>query len=51
MLNTIHHSGIEGYIIKNIKNQIDFALQVRRNFDKLTVNTVSVSDAETKRSS
>ncbi|XP_011614855.1 glomulin, FKBP associated protein a [Takifugu rubripes] len=27
MLNTVHHSGIEGYIIKNIKNQIDFALQ------------------------
>ncbi|XP_072220473.1 glomulin, FKBP associated protein a isoform X2 [Leuresthes tenuis] len=27
MLRTSHHSGVEGYIIKNIKNQIDFSLQ------------------------
>nr|XP_046264324.1 glomulin, FKBP associated protein a [Scatophagus argus]XP_046264325.1 glomulin, FKBP associated protein a [Scatophagus argus] len=27
MLKTSNHSGVEGYIIKNIKNQIDFALQ------------------------
>lgn len=27
MLKTSHHSGVEGYIIKNIKNQIDFALR------------------------
>ncbi|CAJ1071878.1 glomulin%2C FKBP associated protein a isoform X1 [Xyrichtys novacula] len=27
MLNVSHHSGVEGYIIKNIKNQIDHALQ------------------------
>ena len=28
MLKTSKHSGLEGYIIKNIKNQINFALQV-----------------------
>lgn len=27
MLKTSHHSGVEGYIIKNIKNQIDSALK------------------------
>ncbi|CAB1317766.1 unnamed protein product [Coregonus sp. 'balchen'] len=27
MLKTSHHAGVEGYIIKNIKNQIDFALK------------------------
>lgn len=27
MLKTSNHSGVEGYIIKNIKNQIDFALR------------------------
>ncbi|XP_068593671.1 glomulin, FKBP associated protein a isoform X1 [Cebidichthys violaceus] len=27
MLNTSHHSGVEGYVIKNIKNQIEIALQ------------------------
>lgn len=27
MLKTSNHSGVEGYVIKNIKNQIDFALQ------------------------
>ncbi|XP_008277513.1 glomulin, FKBP associated protein a [Stegastes partitus] len=27
MLKTSHHSGVEGYIIKNIRNQIDAALQ------------------------
>ncbi|XP_075953584.1 glomulin, FKBP associated protein a isoform X1 [Anarhichas minor] len=27
MLNTSHHSGVEGYVIKNIKIQIDSALQ------------------------
>ncbi|KAM4551435.1 glomulin, FKBP associated protein a isoform 1-T2 [Odontesthes bonariensis] len=27
MLRTSHHSGVEGFIIKNIKNQINFALQ------------------------
>ncbi|KAF7669805.1 hypothetical protein LDENG_00124120 [Lucifuga dentata] len=27
MLKTSKHSGVEGYIIKNIKNQIDFSLQ------------------------
>ncbi|KAM9719740.1 glomulin, FKBP associated protein a [Menidia menidia] len=27
MLRTSNHSGVEGYIIKNIRNQIDFALQ------------------------
>lgn len=30
MLKTSGHSGVEGYIIKNIKNQINSALQVRR---------------------
>uniref|UniRef100_A0A669ETH0 Glomulin, FKBP associated protein a n=1 Tax=Oreochromis niloticus TaxID=8128 RepID=A0A669ETH0_ORENI len=29
MLKTSNHSGVEGYIIKNIKNQIDIALQVK----------------------
>lgn len=28
LLKTSGHSGVEGYIIKNIKNQIDLALQV-----------------------
>lgn len=28
MLKTSHHSGVEGYVIKNIKNQIDFGLKV-----------------------
>lgn len=32
MLKTSNHSGVEGYVIKNIKNQIDFALQVRWHF-------------------
>lgn len=32
MLKTSKHSGVEGYIIKNIKNQIDTALQVRLHF-------------------
>lgn len=32
MLKTSSHSGVEGYVIKNIKNQIDFALQVRRHY-------------------
>ncbi|XP_051261881.1 glomulin, FKBP associated protein a isoform X3 [Dicentrarchus labrax] len=27
MLKTSNHSGVEGYVIKNIKNQIDFALR------------------------
>lgn len=47
MLNTVHHSGIEGYIIKNIKNQIDFALQVRggAHFEIPTVNAVSEAAA------
>uniref|UniRef100_A0A8C2GQ10 Glomulin, FKBP associated protein a n=1 Tax=Cyprinus carpio TaxID=7962 RepID=A0A8C2GQ10_CYPCA len=27
MLKTSHHAGVEGYIIKNIKNQIDFSLK------------------------
>ncbi|XP_077075134.1 glomulin, FKBP associated protein a [Siphateles boraxobius] len=27
MLNTSHHAGVEGYIIKNVKNQIDFSLK------------------------
>nr|XP_015210647.1 PREDICTED: glomulin [Lepisosteus oculatus] len=27
LLKTSHHAGVEGYIIKNIKNQIDFALK------------------------
>ncbi|MBN3298578.1 GLMN protein, partial [Amia calva] len=27
LLRTSHHAGVEGYIIKNIKNQIDYALQ------------------------
>uniref|UniRef100_A0A8K9WLZ0 Glomulin, FKBP associated protein a n=1 Tax=Oncorhynchus mykiss TaxID=8022 RepID=A0A8K9WLZ0_ONCMY len=27
MLKTSHHAGVEGYIIKNIKNQIDFAFK------------------------
>uniref|UniRef100_A0A1A8D6L8 Glomulin, FKBP associated protein a n=1 Tax=Nothobranchius kadleci TaxID=1051664 RepID=A0A1A8D6L8_NOTKA len=27
LLRTSHHSGVEGYVIKNIKNQIDSALQ------------------------
>lgn len=27
MLKTSHHAGVEGYIIKNIKNQIEFSLQ------------------------
>ncbi|TRY87519.1 hypothetical protein DNTS_007083 [Danionella cerebrum] len=28
MLKTSHHAGVEGYIIKNIKNQIDFSLKL-----------------------
>lgn len=28
MLKTSHHAGVEGYLIKNIKNQIDFSLKV-----------------------
>lgn len=32
MLKTSHHAGVEGYIIKNIKNQIDFALNVWRSW-------------------
>ncbi|KAJ8011372.1 hypothetical protein DPEC_G00057480 [Dallia pectoralis] len=31
MLKTSHHAGVEGYIIKNIKNQIDLALKVKGN--------------------
>lgn len=27
MLKTSHHAGVEGYVIKNIKNQIDFSLK------------------------
>ncbi|KAI7810164.1 glomulin, FKBP associated protein a isoform X1 [Triplophysa rosa] len=27
MLKTSHHAGVEGYLIKNIKNQIDFSLK------------------------
>ncbi|XP_023672456.2 glomulin, FKBP associated protein a [Paramormyrops kingsleyae] len=27
MLKTSHHAGVEGYVIKNIKNQIDFGLK------------------------
>ncbi|KAF4117046.1 glomulin, FKBP associated protein a [Onychostoma macrolepis] len=27
MLKTSHHAGVEGYIIKNIKNQVDFSLR------------------------
>lgn len=30
MLMTSDHAGVEGFIIKNIKNQIDLALKVRR---------------------
>lgn len=31
MLKLSGHSGVQGYIIKNIKNQINSALQVRSN--------------------
>ena len=31
MLKTSQHSGIEGYIIKNIKNQVEFSMKVRQN--------------------
>lgn len=31
-LKTSNHSGVEGYIIKNVKNQINFALQVGWHF-------------------
>ena len=30
MLKVSSHSGVEGYIIKNIRNQIDFSLKVWR---------------------
>ena len=31
MLKTSQHSGIEGYIVKNIKNQVEFSMKVRQN--------------------
>ena len=31
MLKISQHSGIEGYIIKNIKNQVEFSLKVRQS--------------------
>ncbi|XP_053326222.1 glomulin [Spea bombifrons] len=31
LLKTSNHAGVEGYIIQNIKNQIDFALKTGRN--------------------
>lgn len=30
LLKTSNHSGVEAYIIQNIKNQIDLSLKVRR---------------------
>lgn len=35
MLKTSNHAGVEGYIIKNIRNQVEFSLQVG---EKLTEN-------------
>lgn len=29
LLNTSHHSGVEGFVIQNIKNQIDETFKVR----------------------
>lgn len=43
MLKTSNHAGVEGYIIKNIRNQVEFSLQVREkpteNIMLLNLNT------------
>ncbi|KAM3604943.1 uncharacterized protein V6R79_018400 [Siganus canaliculatus] len=38
MLKTSHHSGVEGYIIKNIRNQINVALQVSEAASRRRLN-------------
>lgn len=40
MLKVSGHSGVQGYIIKNIKNQINSALQVRLNRSHANLNCV-----------
>lgn len=43
MLKTSNHAGVEGYIIKNIRNQVEFSLQVgekpTENITLLNLNT------------
>lgn len=43
MLKTSNHAGVEGYIIKNIRNQVEFSLQVgekpTQNITLLNLNT------------
>lgn len=36
MLRTSNHAGLEGYIIKNIRNQVEFSIQVRGKKRSLT---------------
>lgn len=33
MLKTSNHAGVESYVVKNIRNQVEFSMKVRKNDD------------------